>query len=61
MIPPRRPGSGDNPESFHADPRKRHGERRLASLEEANAIGTSWLQARAIDSPHAAAVARILE
>jgi hypothetical protein len=39
----------------------RHSERRLASLEEANAIGTSWLQARAIESPHAAAIARILE
>lgn len=39
----------------------RHSERRLASLEEANAIGTSWLQARAIDSPQAAAIARILE
>jgi hypothetical protein len=38
-----------------------HSERRLASLEEANAIGTSWLQARAIDSPQAAAIARILE
>jgi hypothetical protein len=39
----------------------RHSERRLASLEEANAIGTSWLQAKAIDSPQAAAIARILE
>ncbi len=39
----------------------RHAERRLASLEEANAISTTWLQARAIDSPHAAAIARILE
>jgi hypothetical protein len=39
----------------------RHSERRLASLQEANAIGTSWLQARAIDSPHAAAIARILQ
>ena len=39
----------------------RHSERRLASLEEANAIGTSWLQAKAIDSPHAAAIARVLE
>ena len=39
----------------------RHSERRLASLEQANGIGTSWLQARAIDSPHAAAITRILE
>jgi hypothetical protein len=39
----------------------RHSERRLTSLEEANAIGTSWLQARAIASPQAAAIARILE
>jgi hypothetical protein len=39
----------------------RHSERRLASLEEANAIGTSWLQAKVIDTAHAAAIARILE
>lgn len=39
----------------------RHNERRLASLEEANAIGTSWLQAKVIDTAHAAAIARILE
>ena len=36
----------------------RHNERRLASLEEANAIGTSWLQAKVIDTAHAAAIAR---
>ena len=39
----------------------RHSERRLASLEEANAIGTSWLQAKVIDTAHAAAIARLLE
>jgi hypothetical protein len=39
----------------------RHGERRLASLEEANAIGTAWLQAKAIDHPRAAEIARLME
>ena len=39
----------------------RHSERRLASLEEANAIGTAWLQAKVIDTAQAAAIARILE
>jgi hypothetical protein len=39
----------------------RHAERRAASLEEANAIGTAWLQASAIDRPEAAAIAALLE
>ncbi|GAB2175124.1 hypothetical protein [Dongia sp. agr-C8] len=39
----------------------RFNERRLGSLEEANAIGTAWLRAKAIDAPAAAEVARLLE
>ncbi|PWS35294.1 hypothetical protein DFH01_22240 [Falsiroseomonas bella] len=36
-------------------------ERRDGTLQEANAIGTAWLRAEAIDHPRAAAVARLLE
>jgi hypothetical protein len=36
-------------------------ERRDGTLLEANAIGTAWLRAEAIDHPRAAAVARLLE
>jgi hypothetical protein len=36
-------------------------ERRDGTLAEANAIGTAWLRAEAIDHPRAAAVARLLE
>ncbi|WP_240791018.1 hypothetical protein [Roseomonas sp. AR75] len=36
-------------------------ERRDGTLVEANAIGTAWLRAEAIDHPRAAAVARLLE
>jgi hypothetical protein len=39
----------------------RFNERRLGTLDEANAIGTAWLRAKAIDSPAAAEVARLLE
>jgi hypothetical protein len=39
----------------------RHSERRTASLEEANAISTAWLQATAIDDPRAARIATLLE
>lgn len=36
-------------------------ERREGTLQEANAIGTAWLRASAIDHPRAAEVARLLE
>lgn len=40
----------------------RFNERRLGTLAEANAIGTAWLRAKAIDdSPQAAELARLLE
>jgi hypothetical protein len=36
-------------------------ERRDAALTEANAIGTAWLRAQAIDHPRSAEIARLLE
>jgi hypothetical protein len=36
-------------------------ERRLGTLNEANAIGTAWLRAQAIDHPRAVEIARLLE
>lgn len=36
-------------------------ERRQTGLHEANAIGTAWLRAEAIDHPRARAIARLLE
>lgn len=39
----------------------RFAERRAGSLAEANAIGTAWLRAEAVDHPRAAAIARLLE
>jgi len=36
-------------------------ERRDGTMKEANAIGTAWLRARAIDHPRAAEIARLLE
>lgn len=36
-------------------------ERRAGALAEANAIATAWLQARAIDHPRAAEIARLFE
>jgi hypothetical protein len=36
-------------------------ERRAGTLEEANAIGTAWLRAGAIDHPRSAEIARLLE
>lgn len=44
-----------------ANANARFQERRLGTLAEANAIGTAWLQARAIDHPRAAEIARLLE
>lgn len=39
----------------------RFAERRAGALAEANAIGTAWLRAEALDHPRAAAIARLLE
>ncbi len=39
----------------------RAAERRQGTLQEANAIGTAWLQATAIDHVRAAAIAKLLE
>lgn len=39
----------------------RMAERRTGALEEANAIGTAWLQATALDDPRAAGIAALLE
>ena len=39
----------------------RNDERRAGALNEANAIGTAWLQAKAIDHPRAAAIAKLVE
>jgi hypothetical protein len=39
----------------------RFAERRSGGLEEANAIGTAWLQAKALDEPRAEVVAALLE
>lgn len=39
----------------------RFAERRAGTLEEANAIGTAWLRAAAIDHPRSAEIARLLE
>jgi hypothetical protein len=39
----------------------RFAERRNGSLEEANAIGTAWLRAEAIQDPRAKEIARLLE
>lgn len=39
----------------------RFSERRAGALAEANAIGTAWLRAEAVDHPRAAAIARLLE
>ena len=39
----------------------RMSERRAGALEEANAIGTAWLQASALPDPRAASIAAILE
>lgn len=39
----------------------RNDERRNGAMNEANAIGTAWLQAKAIDHPRAAAIAKLLE
>jgi hypothetical protein len=39
----------------------RMSERRAGALEEANAIGTAWLQATALPSPHTARIAAFLE
>jgi hypothetical protein len=39
----------------------RNDERRGGALDEANAIGTAWLRAKAIDHPRAAAIAKLLE
>jgi hypothetical protein len=39
----------------------RFGERRAGTLAEANAIGTAWLRAEAIDHPRSAEIARLLE
>ena len=40
---------------------KRYDDRRRAALEEANAIGTAWLRAHAVDHPRGVEVARLLE
>ncbi len=40
---------------------KRYDDRRRASLEEANAIGTAWLRAHAVGHPRGVEVARLLE
>lgn len=39
----------------------RFAERRMGSLAEANAIGTAWLRAKAVDHPHAVEIARLVE
>jgi hypothetical protein len=39
----------------------RFAERRAGTLAEANAIGTAWLRAQAIDHPRAAEIARLLD
>lgn len=39
----------------------RMAERRLGALEEANAIGTAWLQAKALSDPRAAGISLLLE
>lgn len=39
----------------------RHQERRDGTMQEANAIGTAWLRAGAIEHPRSAEVARLLE
>lgn len=39
----------------------RNDERRSGAVNEANAIGTAWLQAKAIDHPRAAAIAELLK
>src|SRR5215469_2698809 len=39
----------------------RFAERRAGSLEEANAIGTAWLRAEAIQDPRGRDIARLLE
>ena len=39
----------------------RYDERRAGTLAEANAIGTAWLRAEAIDDPRAADIARLLK
>jgi hypothetical protein len=39
----------------------RNDERRAGALNEANAIGTAWLQAKAIDHPRAARISKLLE
>ncbi|MCZ8146239.1 MAG: hypothetical protein O9325_00105 [Roseomonas sp.] len=40
---------------------KRYDDRRRASLDEANAIGTAWLRAHAVGHPRGVEVARLLE
>jgi hypothetical protein len=40
---------------------KRYDDRRRASLDEANAIGTAWLRAHAVNHPRGVEVARLLE
>jgi hypothetical protein len=40
---------------------KRYDDRRRAALEEANAIGTAWLRAHAVNHPRGTEVARLLE
>ena len=39
----------------------RFAERRAGTLGEANAIGTAWLRAEAVDHPRSAEIARLLE
>lgn len=39
----------------------RNADRRSGALEEANAIGTAWLQAKALNEPRAEAIAALLE
>lgn len=39
----------------------RNDERRTGALNEANAIGTAWLQAKAVDHPRAASIAKLVE
>jgi hypothetical protein len=39
----------------------RNDERRGGALDEANAIGTAWLQAKAVDDPRATAITKLLE
>jgi hypothetical protein len=39
----------------------RHAERRIGTLQEANAIGTAWLQAKAVGGPQGEAIADALE